>query len=197
MLKKLIDDNEDRRELPVEVSELVDAITAEGWEDVIYLKPVEADISEIHGAFWRYTRSPGVYCAPEMVALIPYNANDSIEWQRVTCAKELMHLFDTVLERTDQDDEVWALINRLLGRFSSDDVGLADLMAGKDKLALYMCLPLLLPRAALLEAREAIESGQLTVQDVAEEAVLPVGLVELMLDPEWDTFNGALLEKLG
>jgi len=196
MLKKFIKDTEGRADLPVEITDLADAITAKGLADVdiVYLKSVEANPSEIHGAFWCYRQSLGVYRKYQTVAVIPYNANDPIEWQRVTCAKELMHLFDTELEQTNQDNEVCDLINRLLNRFSSDDVGLADLMAGKDKLALYMCLPLLLPRAALLEAREAVENEQLTVKDVAEKAVMPVDLVKLMLDPEWDTLSRRLAQ---
>lgn len=197
MLKKIIADIEHRDELPVEVSEIVDAIIAEGCEDIIFLKGVDADRSEVHGAFWKFVRHTGVYSDPQHVAIIPYNQNDPIEWQRVTCCKELMHLFDSDLERTDNAEEVPALIDRLLSRFSSDEVGKADLMASKDKLALYMCLPLLLPKAALLQARAAVASGAKTEEEIASAASMPLDLVRLMLDEEWDSLNGRVQSFIG
>lgn len=192
MIRDVIKKLETQDELPIEVSDITAEIIAGGCQDEIFLKGVEAETSEIHGAFWNFVHRPGVYADPRFVAIIPYNINDPLEWQRATCVKELMHLFDSVLEKTNTDDEVNGLIDRLLGRLSSDDVGLSDLMAGKDKLALYMGLPLLLPKAALLQAREACNAGTATIADIARDAVMPEELVELMLDEEWDTLNGKL-----
>lgn len=193
MLKKIIGNLKERTALPIQVEEIAQAIVAEGLQDTIYFKSIEGeDPAQIHGAFWRYTRRPNVYADPEFIALIPYNAADTIEWQRVTCCKEMVHLFDSDMERTDKADEVVALLDRLLGRMSTDDFSVADLMAGKDKLALYHCLPLLLPKAALLIARADIEAGRRTVEQVAKAAGMPIGLVRMMLNPEWDTLNGHL-----
>jgi hypothetical protein len=84
------------------------------------------------------------------------------------------------------------LLDRLLGRMSTDDFGVVDLMAGKDKLALYYSLPLLLPKAALDIARADVSDGRKTAEDIALEAGMPLGLVRLMLNSEWDTLNGHL-----
>lgn len=193
MLKKIVASLKDRTALPVQVEEIAQTIISEGIQDIIYFKGIEGeDPAQIHGAFWRYTRRTTLYGDPQFIALIPYNASDSIEWQRVTCCKEMVHLFDSDLERTDKEDEVTALLDRLLGRMSTDDFGLADLMAGKDKLALYYCLPLLLPKAALNIARADVEAGTRTPKQVAKDAGMPLGLVLMMLNPEWDTLNGHL-----
>lgn len=193
MLKRVVDVLRGRTLLPIEVSEIADAIVAQGCTDIIFFKGIDGEsTSTIHGAFWRYSRRPGLYADPEYIVLIPYNNSDSLQWQRVTCAKEMVHIFDSDLERTDEADEVVDLIDRLLGRMSTDDFGIVDLMASKDKLALYYCLPLLLPKAALDQARAEVNSGRKTPADVAVDANMPVGLVKLMLNIQWDTLNGQL-----
>lgn len=103
-----------------------------------------------------------------------------------------MHIFDSELEKTDTVDEIPDFIDKLLGPMSTDDLGLADFMAAKDKVALYQCLPLLLPKAALEVARNAVDSGSKTPADIADWAKIPERLVKFMLPKEWDTLNGAL-----
>jgi hypothetical protein len=160
--------------------------------DEVHFVPVEADPDRIHGAIGRFRYRPRPYADPVWVAHIPFNSIDSLEIQRVTCSKELIHLFDSDLECTDTEEEVPAFIARLLGPFSSDDLGLADLMAGKDKLAVYMCLPLLLPKAALRILRREVVEERLTTVEAAQLACMPHDLVVLMLDENWDSVNGAL-----
>lgn len=197
MLKEVVKTLKARTDLPVEVSEIAAAIIAYGCTDTIHFKGVDGEsTSTIHGAFWRYMRQTGVYAESELVSLIPYNNGDTLPWQRVTCAKEMVHIFDSDLERTDEASEVVDLLDRLLGRMSTDDFGIVDLMASKDKLALYYCLPLLLPKAALDQARSEVDSGRMTAEEVAKIAMMPTGLVQLMLNIQWDTLNGQL-EAIG
>lgn len=195
MLKKIIESFENRTDLPIEVEEIAAAMVAEGVQDEIHFVPVDADPAKIHGAIARFRYRPIPYADPVWVAHVPFNSQDPVEIQRVTCCKELIHLFDSDLERTDTDEEVPALIERLVGPFASDDVGLANLMALKDNLAIYMCLPLLLPRAALLHVRAEIVAARMIPKEAAALACMPLDLVELMLDENWDTLNGVLIPR--
>lgn len=192
MLKNVIARLEGEVNLPIEVSDIVDALVAEALIDEVHFVPVDGDLAQIRGAFARFYYHNGPYSDPIDVAHIPYNSNDSIPDQRVTCCKELIHLFDSDLERTDTEDEVPDFIEKVLGPLNGDDFGLIDLMASKDKLALYQCLPLLMPKAALDIAREAVASQRMTVEEVADWAQMPTSLVRLMLHEQWDTLNGAL-----
>ena len=193
MLKTIIASLKDRIDLPIQVEEIAAAGVASGCTDIVYFKGVDGeDPAQIHGAFWHYTRRPNLYAEPDYIALIPFNLNDSLPWQRVTCCKEMVHIFDSELERTDRPDEVVDLLDRLLGRMSTDDFGVVDLMASKDKLALYYSLPLLMPKAALEAARRDIAEKRKTPADVAAQAGMPLGLTLLMLNSEWDTLNGQL-----
>ncbi len=193
MLREIINTFSDRTELPIDVDEVADAITNAGFQDQIRFYDVAADPARIRGVFDQFTYRPGVYADPELVTLIPYNSNETLCWQRVICCKEMMHIFDSELEKTDTEEEIPDFLDKLLGPLSTDDFGLADFMAAKDKVALYQCLPLLFPNAALKIAREAVQQGIKTPQEVADWAKLPLKLVELMLEEEWDTINGALI----
>ena len=193
MLKELVEKLESRIELPIEVHEIADILIDLGYQDEVRFYAVPADQKQIRGAFHQFTYRPGIYADPQMVALISYNSNDPIEWQRLICCKELMHLFDRDLERTDNEEELANFLDKLLGPLSTDDYGLADLMAAKDKMATYQCLPLLMPRAALQIARQAVADGQKTPEQIAEWARIPVHFINLMLDEQWDTINGALI----
>jgi len=192
MLTELIEQFRNRVELPIDVQEIADAITHLGFQDEIRFYDVEADPTRIRGVFDQFTYRPGVYADPQLVTLIPYNSSDPLEWQRVVCCKEMMHIFDSELEKTDTKDEIPDFLDKLLGPLSTDDFGVADFMAAKDKVALYQYLPLLLPKAALQVARKAVEDGLKTPEEIADWAKMPMNLVQLMLQKEWDTINGAL-----
>lgn len=134
-------------------------------------------------------------CRPRSVTHIVYTTQVPVAWQRVICAKELVHIFDRKAEKTDTPDEVSELIEKILGPLSTEDYGFADLQAAADRLALYQCLPLLFPTAALGQAKAAIDSGEMTVEQVAEAACIPLGFVRLILSDDWEKLNGFLCEK--
>lgn len=190
MLKKIIEQFAEKTELPIEVQEIADAIIGAGIQDEIHFVDVDADPAVIHGAFARFSYHKAIYGDPIWVTHIPYNSRDPLKLQRVVCSKEMIHLFDSDIERTDTPEEIYELIDKLLGPLTTDDLGLADLMAAKDKLAVYQCLPLLMPKAALQVARDAVAKGIKTPEEISEWAQIPVGLIHLMLQKEWDTING-------
>jgi hypothetical protein len=51
-------------------------------------------------------------------------------------------------EKTNTSDELQGLIDKIIGPLSTEDFGLADLMAAKDKLAIYQALGVIFPDAA-------------------------------------------------
>lgn len=193
MLKELIKQFEGRTQLPIEVEEIAQAIIDRGFQDEIHFVDVDADPASIHGAFARFTYHKQMYGEPVLVTHIPYNARDPLELQRVVCCKEMMHIFDSDLERTDKEGEIPEFLDKLLGPLTTDDLGLADYMAAKDKVAVYMCFPLLLPKAALQVARQAVKDGLKTHEEIADWAKVPLNVVKLMLEDDWETVNGALI----
>src|SRR6056297_3099597 len=115
----------------------------------------------------------GVYADPDWVTLVIYPEDEDITWQRVICAKELIHICDRQIVKTQTPEMVDELARKLVGPFETSDPEPSDLMASMDKLAHYQSFNLLFPRAARKLAVEKIRDGTHTVEDIAEWAVIP------------------------
>ena len=181
MLKGLIDHFKGETNLPIEVGEIANKIIEMGYQDEIHLFPVDCDPTMVRGVYTQFRYSGAPYSDARWVTHIAYCQNVTLEWQRVICAKELVHIFDPTVAKTDTEEEVSALLDQLVGPLSTEAYGLADLMAAKDRLALYQCLPILLPNASLDIAREEVRAGRKSEQDVANWAAIPLQFIQLML----------------
>lgn len=192
MLNRLIEKFETRVDLPIDLEEISKAITELGFSDEIKFQGVDADSTQLRGAFYQYHYHRAMYAEPTWVTCIFYNQEEPVEMQRVICCKELMHIFDSKMERTDTMEEIPRFIDKLLGPLAADEYGQADYQAAKDKVALYQCLPLLFPKAALQEARQAVQKGRKTPEEIAKWAAIPLNIAEFMLDENWDNLNNSL-----
>ena len=195
-MRLLFDYLSEIRELPVEITELTAVLVQAGVQDEIYLRPVDTDPSSLRGAIRQFRYHQEAYGEPVWVTHIVYSQNSPREWQRITCAKEIVHLFDRDIEKTDTIEEVMGLIDKLVGPLTTEDFGVVDIQAAVDRFAVYKCLPLLLPKAALAEAKLCIKNGELSVTDVAAAACMPPELVTIMVGDQWDEIT-RLLESLG
>ncbi len=195
LLNKLIQSFANRKEVPVEVDEVRNAVIALGVQDKIVFHAAAADPAKISGAFYQFTRRSVVYGEPELCTLITFNSNLPVSMQRVVCCKEIIHIFDRDEERTNTLEHMTELASKLLGPMSTEDFGLSDLMATKDKIALYQSLPLLFPAAARNAAITAIASGRHSAETVAAQACLPLQLVKLMLTAEWPGISDDFLKN--
>lgn len=192
MFKKLLAGFEARTTLPVEIPELADALVNLGCQDVFIFSPQDTDPGKVRGVFYQYTTHSNAYAQPTLNTLVVFSKNVAPDWQRVICAKELIHVCDSAAAKTNTASEVDALVEKLLGPVSSEDYGLADFMASVDRLALYQALGLLFPMAAREVARAAIASQAATAKEIAEWVKLPGALVALVLSDEWPEVYKAL-----
>jgi len=188
-LEKLIKAFEQIEELPVEITDARDALVALGIQDQIVFNPQDADPSKLCGVFYQFTKHPSVYAIPELCTLIVYSNRLPVAWQRVVCAKELIHVMDGRVEKTRTPADVVALLEKLLGPLSTEDFGLADFVAAKDKFALYQSLPILFPEAARLKAVAKFKAGEKTIEEIADWAVLPVPLTSLVMTDGWPAIH--------
>lgn len=194
MLKELVGHFENEVDLPIEVEEIALKINEMGLQDEIYFFPADIDPRKLRGGVRQFRPVPVPYGDSQWTTHIAYSKHLDLGWQRLICAKELVHIFDPGVARTNTEEEVSQLLEKLVGPLSTEDYGFADLQAAKDRIALYQALPLLLPKAYLDTARRAVADGLRTPQDVASEAVMPLRFVTLMLSSDWETINGALEE---
>jgi len=163
-----------------------------GIQDKIFCSPEDIDPKKLQGAFYQYTTRPVLYGDPQLITLIIYSQNVPIEWQRVICAKELVHLCDRARHKTMTVDELDALLAVLLGDKKDEDYGLADFQSHKDKLALYEALPLLMPTIARNHEKSALDAGSKTLKEIAVDAALPIQIVDFIMDDEWEYLKNTL-----
>lgn len=182
------------RELPIEIPEVRDAVVSFGIQDQIICVPADSDPGKCRGVYYQFTHRKKLYGDPNLVSLIVYSARLDVPWQRVICAKEMIHIMDGQSEKTRTEEEVQGLIDKLLGPLSTEDYGLADLMAAVDKMALYQSLTFLFPDAAREAARDAAKKKK--PEEIAAWASLPLPLSNLVISDEWPDLKKALLGQL-
>ncbi|MEE9388530.1 MAG: hypothetical protein V3U96_07955 [Paracoccaceae bacterium] len=193
MLRQLVKKFQGVVDLPIEIGEIRDAVVECGIQDQIVFSAEELETGTLRGVFYQYTRRAGVYADPEFHTLIVYPENEDPIWQRVICAKELIHVCDKQIVRTNTDQEVIELANKVVGPFETESTEITDLMAATDKLAQYLALNLLFPKAARDLARGRIEADKKTREEIADWVQIPVEHVFLMLSEEWDTMSEFLV----
>jgi hypothetical protein len=185
-LAKLIQRFSGTADLPVEIPEIRDAVCSLGFQDDIIFRPEPIDPTQLRGIFYQYTlRDPPPYGDQKLCTLVVYSGLLPVDWQRVVCGKELVHVMDARVAHTKTAEEINNLLIKLLGPFSTEDFGLADFVAAKDKMALYQILPVLFPDAARKAAAAKLVSGEKTMADIAMWACLPLRLTELVMTDEW------------
>ena len=195
-LAKLIQRFSGVAELPVEIPEIRDAVVDLGFQDHIIFHPEPIDPTQLRGIFYQYTlRDPPPYGDPRLCTLIVYSGVLPIDWQRVVCGKELVHVMDARVAHTKTSDEINDLIIKILGPLSTEDFGLADFVAAKDKLALYQILPVLFPDAARKVAAAKLTSGE-KIENIATWACLPLLLTRMVMTEEWPAIEERNLRYL-
>lgn len=173
-------------ELPVEIPEIRDAIVKLGFQDEVIFHPEPIDPAQLRGIFYQYTlRDPPPYGDQRLCTLVVYSGLLPVDWQRVVCGKELVHVMDARAAHTKSADEINDLLVKLLGPLSTEDFGLADFVALKDKLALYQILPVLFPDAARKAAAAKLAAHEQTIEGIAAWACLPLRLTRLVMADDW------------
>lgn len=193
MLRKLVEQFQDRVELPIEIDEIRDAIIQSGVQDKIVFSEEEMDTGKLKGVLYQWHEHSVMYGEPVFTSLIAYPTDEEIDWQRAICAKELIHICDRQIIRTKSPEMVIQLAEKLVGPFESNSTGLADLMASMDKLAQYQYVDLLFPKAARELAKEKLTDETQTMESIAKWAVIPKEHVEMALGDKWEAISELLI----
>ena len=120
----------------------------------------------------------------ETVARIFYSRHipDSAT-RRLVCCKEILHVFDDDTDTARSLEAVDRLIESIV---IPPDVGVTlPKSVWSDHLGCFHALMILLPRDALAILRKKVESGALSVEDVATLADIPDAYARLALSAVW------------
>lgn len=192
-LSRLVGAFDNFANLPIEIPDVRDELIKLGFQERIIFQEGDFNPAQLRGVFYQFTRRAVLYGEPERCSLILYSSHLSLEWKRMVCCKELIHVLDGAAARTNTADEVTALVDKLLGPLSNEDFGLADFQASTDKLALYQALAILFPDDARTDILAM--NPRPSIADVAKWACLPSQLVEFVLSDDWPGIVKGLLRS--
>ena len=193
-LLKLIEYFAATTRLPVDPSEVAEQIKLHGYRDEIRFVGVRLpECKALIGMFFSYTRATGVYAEPNVCADIYYDVDQSSEWRRLSCCKELLHVFDAPIRQTHKKEDVLKLINDMSNGMSSHDVNNWGLHGLVDRIALLHALAILFPWSARELLLPEYKSGKLTIEQIATLADLPTEFVKFILGDSWPTLYEVIL----
>lgn len=109
-------------------------------------------------------------------------------WERFVVVKELMHYFDTPLERVSSQEEFEALLQD----FTVPAPEMSDALHSEVK-AFWMALGILCPELLRQKFARDRDSGAIDDLQIAEALKIPAQYVPRLFDPKFKAFMGGLL----
>jgi hypothetical protein len=181
--------------VPFEIEDVRDqCVESLGIQDEIILHKENMDPDFLLGILVRYTKRIAPYKEPKRCALIIFNGNIPIEYQRLACCKELVHLFDVPPLVTNTRDSIITLIGHLTGGLNITTPEPGDWQAIKDKLALYQALAILFPHEAREDLMPFYANGTISDAWIAEYFCIPEEYVEFLMSDKWDGLRSTLMD---
>lgn len=196
MFKNLQAKFDGRTELPIEIQDICDALVQMGYQDDIRVVPEEMDLTQLLGTYVQWREPNGMYGESKWVSLIVYPSNVDPMSQRMICAKELVHVCDAHVAKTNDPNDIMELAQVLSNKGTiNDGMQITSMKVATDILAQGKALMLLFPKAARFIARQRIADGTLTVEKLEEICQLPRRTLEDLLDPGWEDFATLLAQN--
>jgi hypothetical protein len=117
-----------------------------------------------------------------------------VDWQRLACCKEIIHLFDVPALETNDRDSLVNLIRDLTEGFNIGMLSPGNWQAIKDNLAIHQALAVLFPHEVREDLMEAYDHGTIDDRWIAEKFSIPEDYVELLMSDRWPEYRKALME---
>lgn len=197
-ISDLIREFDDRKDVPIDVNLVRDALKARGVKDVIWFCGVDINAEILRGqlAHWKQKNDPKPIAQPgpdefRGAADIYYANSLNRDWQRLVCCKELLHILDPDGARAALPNEVVRLTEKIV---LPPDLqgGVQDGYAAvNDRAALLKATAILFP----WRARELmLKDGKLSQPEVAQILDLPERYVTVVLNDVWPEIHDLLLK---
>ena len=182
-----------RTELPIEIQDICDALVEMGFQDDIRVVSEEMDLTQLLGTYVQWREPNGMYGEAKWVSLIVYPSNVERMTQRLICAKELVHVCDAHVAKTNDPKDIMELAEVLSNKGTiPDGMQITGMKVATDVLAQGKALMLLFPKASRIIARQQINDGSLSIDMLEEICQIPRRTLEDLLDPEWEEIANLL-----
>ena len=183
-VSKLIRDFSARTKLPVDVDDIVAELKSRGVKDDIwYYWDTELDPSVMGGHIKHYKVPVGDLT--RNVADITYGKMGN-EKERLVCGKELLHILDPERFKTNTEEGLDHLIEKM--RMPPDVVDIVSdgVHALTDRFALTQALTVMFPLTARNALKPFYDSKKLSLLYIADLAELPPRYVGVIMSDAWD-----------
>lgn len=189
----LIRDFSKRDRLPIDVQEVVDAITARGIKDEIYyFWDHNLDATVLRG-YIKHDEYPQPDGTSRFVAEITYGKLGD-EWERLVCCKELLHLVDPIENRAANAEAVERLVEKIVLPPDMVDPFSDGVHANSDRLAIIHAVAVLFPLAARNILLPAYTEKKLTPADISDLAELPPRYAVLVMSEQWEDVHNLIVK---
>lgn len=180
--------------LPVDVNDVLRCLRENGHDDDIEFIGVDLDPEILLGKIKVFHVRDGLYGEPRRFANIYYHRGHELDWQRLICCKELIHLLDPDAAHTKTQAEIDELAARIgLPPYMQNPTedGFA---ANIDRLAEFRALALLFPMSARNVLLEANRADKITIAQIARLADIPSKYVGFAMSDVWEKVHALLVD---
>lgn len=137
----------------------------------------------------------GGYREPTYCADIFFDRDQTRDWQRLVCCKELLHLLDAEGNRVRTKEEIDHQIQRMVLPNEFQEMELDGSRVITDKIAIYFAVAVLFPFASREMLLPYYNDGRLTSEDIARMADIPERYALLVMSDTWPAIHSILLGK--
>lgn len=180
---RLVQEFEDRKDFPVYLNEVRDAVIRLGVIDRIAFKGVDIDQNILRGICYRYHFTPAPYAVKEERIDVLYANALEPDWRRLVVTKELIHTLDKPGHSITKEDEVSELVRRMARRPELRDP--MNWHEASDRVALFQALGILFPFGARDLIRDKYNEGVVTDEMIAHRAGIPHQFVSFLMSDDW------------
>lgn len=163
-------------------------------KDRVLFVGVEIDVNVLRGFLHQYNEKEikGSALRPMACADIHYDRRQPIEWQRLVCCKELLHLMDPAGYKTNTPEHVKEQIERIALPPGMESIKTDGMRVWGDRLADLQAVALLFP----MEARRVLvaNADKIGPENIARLARLPEKYVRWVMSPQWDEMYPTILQ---
>lgn len=183
-------------ELPVDVNDVLDVLKANGCEDDIEFIGVDLDPDILQGKISIFWRQNGVYDPdPIRCANIYYHRGHTLDWQRMICCKELVHVLDPAFAHTSTIGDIDKLAEKIGLPPEMQDPMNDGTAVNVDRLAEWRAAALLLPLAARNAFMPAYKADKISTSEIALIADMPHRYVPLVMSDVWERLHDMLVAE--
>ena len=177
---------------PIDVNDVLAYILAGGVECDVEFVEVELNTDVLLGYIRTFDRHNAVYGDPIQCANI-YHAKDmGLDWKRLVCCKELIHLLDGDDQRATTSEQIHFNAERIGLPLELQDFSADGSITNSDRIAEFYALGILFPleaRAALLEPYQA---GRISIEDIARLYDIPKRKAAIVMTLQWSAIHDLL-----